>query len=149
LSNGGKKVINQRWLKEHASLSWAAKYGYLENVKLLVNAGADLSLKYNGKDVLEIAKNSLEERINYYAAPETDKQQGEAEINNKQAIVKYLSKQLQPGATGEELEPGTSTLTASSKKRKISDQQSKYAEKLSAEQDEEEGGKDKDDCIVM
>jgi ankyrin repeat protein len=57
LRHGGKKVINTLWLDKWTPISMAVQCGHLKNVHILVKSGADLSLTYDGKTLLELAPN--------------------------------------------------------------------------------------------
>ena len=102
LDNGGKKIINAIWLGETALLA-AVEEGHIENVKLLVEAGADLSLKKlencSGErgDILHLAGKSLEESCDFYRDHPHDKE-CEKVISNKKAVIEFLEQRIKPGS---------------------------------------------------
>ncbi len=69
LRHGGKKVINTLWLGKWTPISMAVQCGLLKNVHILVKAGADLSLTYDGKTLPELgADRNRKEIVRYLFA---------------------------------------------------------------------------------
>lgn len=72
LQTDAKRLLNDLWLKKWTPLSMAVKSGLVENVRILVEAGADLSIKYPDSygipmTLLDLAKTKkVEDYLNNY-----------------------------------------------------------------------------------
>ncbi len=94
LQTDAKDVINVLWLGIWTPLSSAAEAHNLENVKLLVEAGADLSLKYKGLDILELARKKLSQSESFYGSRPQYQEEGERVVGSRQSIVKFLQEAI-------------------------------------------------------
>ncbi|MBI3211780.1 MAG: ankyrin repeat domain-containing protein [Simkania negevensis] len=101
LQHGAAAVKNVLWLGKWTPISSAVSSGNVENVKLLVEAGADLSINYEGMDILELAKkelckseSSLRENESFYRSHPQYREESERTIGNKRAVVEFLQKTM-------------------------------------------------------
>lgn len=94
LQNGAKEMVNARWLNKWTPLSYAAQSGNIENVKLLIDAGADLSIKYEGMNILELAKKSLDKSESFSGSRRQYSEERKRVIENKRAVVRFLQEIL-------------------------------------------------------
>lgn len=92
LKSGAGVVKDVLWLGKWTALSSAVEAGHLANVKLLVEAGADLTLSYHdkGRNILEVAENSLKKSVEFYSKNEKYQEEGNRVIEKERAVVEYL-----------------------------------------------------------
>jgi ankyrin repeat protein len=92
LDHGAQEVLNKRWLNVWTPIVAAVNGGDLASVKILAQAGADLSLRYKDLNLLEHAQMKLRESRSYYDSyPEAMEREGRRIIQECQAIVDYLT----------------------------------------------------------
>jgi ankyrin repeat protein len=90
LENGTKDLVNVLNRFQNTPLYDAATSGIFENVKLLVEAGADLTLKYKDKSILELMKEELSKSKLFYEKNLKYIEEGKKVVGNKQIVVDYL-----------------------------------------------------------
>lgn len=86
----------------------AAINGCLNNVKILVKAGADLSIKYEGLNILEVVKKNLETLPVPRGSSDFAKKDRQ-EIRSKKAIKVFLEKAMDPVKREKLLKKSTSS----------------------------------------
>jgi ankyrin repeat protein len=90
LQTDAKNHINALWRSKWTALSSAVTTGTIENVKMLVEAGADLSIKYNELSILELAKKELKINTAFYNEHPHYHIEAKRVLKNSQDIVDYL-----------------------------------------------------------
>jgi ankyrin repeat protein len=89
LHHGAEKDVNEKLLGEWTPLAIAIAVGKLKSVQLLVAAKADLSIECDGLNILQYARQQLQQTGVYYDShPEPMSQQ---ELEERQAIIGFLS----------------------------------------------------------
>lgn len=104
LENSDKKLINQLWLDTWTPLSSAVQSNYLDNVIMLVDAGADLSFNYKGLNILELAHKELRDSEEFYKKNPQYSEEGDRCLPGKRAIVKYLETKVSENYVADENE---------------------------------------------
>jgi ankyrin repeat protein len=95
LDHGAKEVINKVWLGKGTPIARAIGRRKLENVKILVQAGADLSIRYKGLSLLEYAKKKLEDLTCFYNShPDPMETKRSEIIKERQDIVNSLTSEV-------------------------------------------------------
>ena len=89
LENGASHDINLLWKGIWSPLAAAARSGNVENVKLLVKCGADLTWKYQDLSILSIAQAALCDNEGFYRMfpPTADSKRV---LENRRAVVTYF-----------------------------------------------------------
>lgn len=89
LQNGAKKKIDALWLGTWTPLACAITHHHVDNVKILIEHGANLNIKSKQKSVLEFARDELRDcEDNYYSCPN---EKTEKMLKKSREIVAILS----------------------------------------------------------
>jgi ankyrin repeat protein len=90
LANGAEKSLNALWLNAWTPLAFAIEAGNVDNVKTLVEAGADLSITYEGHTPLEFARKTLNDDASWYQSHPQFSKKGASIIKKREFICEYL-----------------------------------------------------------
>ncbi len=93
LKHGGNEMIDLRSSGD-TPLSWAVKCAKIENVKLLVEAGADVHLTYQGLNLLELAKDCYQNELDFYRESGGFMREEDQLLRDKKSVVRFVKELL-------------------------------------------------------
>lgn len=88
LQNGAKSWLDSLWFNKWTPLAEAVISGNIENVRLFIEAGADIAILYDGRNILQLARNELSKKE--FLNSKNPSKDNQEKISNLKLIVEYL-----------------------------------------------------------